>query len=607
MTTSTRTTLPATLCVLLSALSACNSGKREIPPEPTPQPINLRETVLRGTIGGEALYSNATPVLLRGFGVVVGLGENGSRDCPTSVREYLVDYFARQISSQATLENRRQFSPQRLIDSLNTAVVEVYGVVPVGAVKGTEFDLQVHAIGAQTRSLEGGLLLPCELKIYRPDAGGRGIVGGRTLAIGAGPVFTNPFREAADSSDDLRRGLVLGGGTTEENRPVRLLLNQPSYTRARAFERRINERFGQNPPTSDAVSRGYLVLNTPMEFAERPDRFLELVTHLPIEGGPVAIEEKLQSLSDDVRAEALTMERLSLVWEAIGRAAIASIQSLYEHPESVVRFYAARAGVRLGDVVALPVITQIALDANNPFRVAAIVELGDCGLPGAVQPLEQLLDDPVPDVRLAAYEGTLNYANRRITSRTYRHILDPRFASMTLDVIETTGPPLVYVHRTGAPRIAIFDAQMPVELPLFYAHSSDRVMLDAQEDQGEIQLLWQTRRGRRVAEPLRVPPRVAALVQALAQVPLPSLDGTVQGVGLSYATVLDVLEDLTNVGTIDAALVLEQPAIANVLGPGVRPGRPDTIGTETVPRDRPEADEVGLFPEDEPLDGDRPE
>ena len=115
-------------------------------------------------------------------GLVIGLGESGGSDCPSTIREYLLDYFAREFAPRDASERRPDFSPKQMIDSLDTAVVEVHGVVPGGAPRGTRFDLQVEAVGTQTRSLEGGVLALCELKRFDVTAAGKGLVGGRTLA-----------------------------------------------------------------------------------------------------------------------------------------------------------------------------------------------------------------------------------------------------------------------------------------------------------------------------------------------------------------------------------------------------------------------------------------
>ena len=164
------------LCVVgaLLLIAGCQNGRREIPPETRPAPLVDDPSVLRDTVGSYVLIGNGEPMRLRGFGLVVGLGDRGGRDCPTTIREYLVNFFAKEFAPAGRTRGETEISPQTLIDSMETAVVSIQGYVPPGARKGTRFDLQIQAIGTQTRSLEGGLLLPCELRIFKVSAAGTG-------------------------------------------------------------------------------------------------------------------------------------------------------------------------------------------------------------------------------------------------------------------------------------------------------------------------------------------------------------------------------------------------------------------------------------------------
>ena len=167
-----------------------------MPPEPKPGPAALRDTVLGETIGAHTLLGAGAPTRLRGFGLVLGLGEDGGSDCPSTIREYLLDYLTREFTARSSADRRPRFSPERMIDSLDTAVVAVHGLVPAGSPRGTRFDLQLEVVGTQARSLEGGMLLLCELRRFDVAAAGKGLVTGRPLARASGLVFTTGCDEA---------------------------------------------------------------------------------------------------------------------------------------------------------------------------------------------------------------------------------------------------------------------------------------------------------------------------------------------------------------------------------------------------------------------------
>jgi hypothetical protein len=590
--------------VALLVACGCTDGEwwsrsRKLPPEPTPEPASERDTFLAETVGAYTLIGQGTATRLRGFGLVAGLGENGGSDCPSTIREYLIDELSKETAPRGSRENQPRFSPQRLIDSLDTAVVVVHGVVPVGAPRGTVFDLQVQAVGTQTRSLEGGMLLPCDLRRFNVAASGRGLVTGRPLARARGLIFTNPF-ESTDrptAPHSLRRGYVLGGGKTLSDRTVRLLLQESSYWMARRIERRLNERFGQNPATAEAMSKGYVTLRTPPAFAEDPGRFLELATHLHLERAPQQVERRLRELSRELGGSEQRLHHIALVWEGLGRTVIPHIQPLYADTRLAVRFYAARAGLRLEDVTAVPVLGQIAASAEDARRLLAVRELGRCELPQTARWLVPLLDCDDQQVRIAAYEGLRKRRHPAIMTRRFISALDPMQTNLTLDVVESKGKPLIYARRTLEPRVAVFGPDTPVSLPMFYNHAEDRVTLSARSAEAEIALLCRTPSGRFMPEPLMLPPRVVELIRALAALPIAEGDGQVAGIGLNYAQVVEVLAELCESGTVPARLVMEQASIVDLLGPTELPERPE--GDESLapleqrPESAPEESAVG--------------
>ena len=598
-----------TVCVLLSG---CTWGhKKELPPEQPPQPMDAPDAILGDTVGSHTLIGGGEPMRLRGFGLVLGLGENGGSDCPSTIREYLLDYLAREFAPRDSSEYHPDFSPREMIDSLDTSVAVVHGIIPAGAPRGTRFDLQVEAVGTQTRSLEGGVLVLCELKQFDVAAAGKGLVSGRTLARARGLVFTSPFKidREPNPQTNPRRGYVLGGGVTMSDRSFRLLLQEPSYWLARNIERRINERFGQHPPIAKAMSKGYLTITTPPQYGEQPDRFLELVTHLYMNNTPDRVERRLRELSEHLDGPDSTLNHISLIWEGMGRTAISHLQPLYTHPRPSVRFYAARAGLRLKDVNALAPMYLIAENREHANRLAAIRELGNCEYFQAARRLAKLLDSSDQDTRIVAYEGLLKHKHPTVETRRFISAVDPLQYNLTLDLVESAGPPLIYVSCSLEPRIAVFGQRMPIGLPLFYNHPDDWVTLNALEDHGDISIICRTRDGRLMTEPLMIPARVGELLQALAETPPKGRNDQQRGIGLSYTNIVQVLDALCSSGAIQATLALQKTAIADLLGPLDLPERQEGDEIPLLLEERPEQSEDDnlVLPDDTQEDGQRPE
>ncbi len=589
----------------LAVLAGCGDFKWDRPPKPPPEAAPPQraavttDAVVAGSIAAQTYLADVEPMALRGFGLVVGLGDKGSSDCPSVVREYLAEYLTKQIAPQGG-GRRPKLSPEELIDSLDTAVVEVVGYVPAGAPAGMRIDLQVSAIvGSSTQTLEGGLLLPTELRLFDRAATGRGMIQGNVLARAGGPVFVSPFAAA-----DPRKGYVLGGGRVNEARPLRLILVQPNYQLAQQMERRINERFGPKPRVAEAISRGFLTLKTPPAYAAEPDHFRRLVVRLYLDNQPGFVERKVQELSRAATAGEVRLEPVAYAWEALGRNVLPRLQPLYAAGDASVRFYAARAGARLSDSAALAVLAEIAAARGDPHRLLAVRELGASNSPQATLPLVPLLSDADQEIRIAAYLALQEHNHPAIRSLPFRCVLDRAQLNCVLDLVECDGPALVYVRRTRAPRIAVFGRQVPVHAPVFYRHPDESVTLVSAAETADVKLF--ARWGRKLSDEILVPPRVSELVSALADVPEPDAAGRLRGLGLPYSRVVQVLAQLCEDGTIPARLVVEQTSLTDILGPEDTPERPETDrqpppGANTTPN--PPA-EPGR---DEPLLPARPE
>ncbi|MGD8451251.1 MAG: flagellar basal body P-ring protein FlgI [Phycisphaerae bacterium] len=584
MTTCPRRCCYAAVATLLVLLPGCNWGRRELPPEPPPRPAVVADPYLEGTIGALTYLGNAEGQIIRGFGVVIGLGENGSTDCPTIIRDHLMEIMTKEAETWGSLQERQRFSPAELIDSQSTAVVEVSGLVPAGAPADTRLDIQIAAIpGTSTRSLAGGLLLPCELRL--PEASGdyEELLGGPIVARAGGPVFVDPFVPDADDPrvSRLPVGTILGGGWILSERPTRLLLQEPSYPIVRRLRDRINERLGQRHEAAESMSRGYLVLHTPSEYAAQPSEFLQLVTHLYLDTHPTFVERKTRELIDAFSRPGADFDRIALVLEGIGPTVVPYIQPLYAHSDAAVRCYAARTGLRLEDVTALPVLDALAAWPDKDIALQAIYELGRCRYPQAANPLAPLLDSDDTEIRIAAYNGLRHHRHPKISSRRYPMLIDPLQLNVVLDIVDCRGEPLIYVRRTGVPRIAVFGARMPVRLPVFYVAEDDSVTVTADDVASDL-TLFAKRRGV-LSDPLHIPPRVTDLVTALADLPADDDDTAAsrhRGLGLPYSQVAQILGALCDSGAVPAKLEVE-------LG---RAGAPQR-GPEAVP-ERPETDSV---------------
>ena len=182
-------------------------------------------------------------VTVSGYGLVGGLTQGGSRDCPDHIRAYLKRMVRGMADSDINIDE--------LIASEFTTVVYLDAVVPVAAMKADEFDVKVlNLSGLAATLLNGGWLYESELRLQQAD------VSSRPVATVEGPVFVH---EGPDpEAQPLQVGHILGGGRVTADPAIKLILEAGNYQMASWMRNLIIQRFGRD--TAVAESAGQIVL-----------------------------------------------------------------------------------------------------------------------------------------------------------------------------------------------------------------------------------------------------------------------------------------------------------------------------------------------------------
>jgi flagellar basal body P-ring protein FlgI len=501
--------------------------------------------IMRGTIAiaSETVVVGYQPVVVRGYGLVVGLSGTGSRDLPPQLRQHMVQEMARRGIGQAS-SGFPDLKPEAMLDSLDTAVVVVEGVVPPGAVgrqtrrgitfEGTVFDIRVSTEPRTgTTSLEGGRLYTTEL---RPGALRTGSRQAAVIAEAHGPIFLNPFAEPnamESSSIQLTAGRILNGGEVTEDVPIKLRLASPSHVRSETIQNSINAQFPREPGQADETARGesdeVIRITVPMSFRSRPSDFVELLRHTTIRRSqPEAVASSVARL---VRAEPASAYDATWRWEALGVRSLDVVRDLYESAEEQPRLAALRAGAHLDDPIATPHLIEMSESDSPEVRRQAVGLLGAMQIdPRIDRALRTRLNDDDVDVRLAAYEGLAARGDPLMN----RYRAGGKF---DLDVIESDKP-MVYITQTGHPRIVIFGEDLAIEQPILLDTWSGRLIVQDLAD-GELEVYYRPERdGSRLIQ--QASPQLSEFVQFLAhkttiETPEPGLDLTYsQTVGALY-------------------------------------------------------------------------
>ncbi|HEY3246343.1 MAG TPA: flagellar basal body P-ring protein FlgI [Phycisphaerae bacterium] len=568
--------IAGTLPALALSLTGC-LGKFVWFEEPKKEPVKSTpmpeaSPAVRDTIGASATLEGMRRMRVRGYGLVIGLGENGSADCPRPIRERLVQEILKRPEFSRSASAAQAIDPEKMIDSLDTAVVILQGEIPSAAPAHTSFDLTVEAVpGSQTRSLEGGHLLPCDLSLYREVTPGTALTG-QVLASAEGPVFLNPFASSDEATRvDRRRGYILGGGRSQSDRRVRLILLRPSYQESIAIAQRINARFPQQDKIADAGSRSFVTVKIPRKWHADPGHFLAVLQHLYVPSTPGFADQRTVALVEEIKRPDALHADIALALEGIGRNVIPKIAPLYSDPLPAVNFYSSLAGLRLGDDAAVQVMELHATDPHSHYRMEAIEALGAAVDSGrAVLPLRRCLsDNSDPRVQVAAYEALRRRDDPSIRSTT---IAGDNFV---LDAVEAEGASLIYAKRAGQRRIALLGSAIQFVPPVFYRQPDGLLTINAGETDSELTVIRRHPLSGHVGAAIRVPLQVDQVLALLGSDPdVDSLHPTT-GLGVDYSTLVQMLSELCGKHSINAKFMLEQAGM-ELFGPIAEVGRPES-------------------------------
>lgn len=515
---------------------------------------------LQDTIGQLVTVEGLRLQRVRGYGLVVNLAGAGGTDAPKAVKDHLAAEMRRRqpIGAPGT-------PAQDWLESRDAAVVEVTGLIPSAAEKGTRFDVAVRSMGEQCKSLMGGRLVLCDLSLYSDTPGG--VISGQTLATAAGPLFISPFGRGSEAATKVnpRIGVVLGGGTVVKPRKVRLVLNDPRYSDAVRIRNRINSVYGTLDSIADAKSPTMIELTVPPEHRLRKKLFLDYVGHTTLISSEGFLQQRTNELAAEIQQSDANYESIAVAWEAIGRSTLPVVQSLYDNALAPARYYSGRTGLRMGDKAGMEVVATFAADESSVFRDQAIEELGHAvKMYAAGEHLRKLLDGNDMQTRIKAYRALRLHQHPSIRST----VLDED--NLMLDVVDCKGPPLIYAQRTLAPRLAIFGSDLACRPPAMYPNGADRdweprIQISADRKSKGLTVIYKNRANSKTSPPMNAPARVADLVKFLGGKPTQDASGQFMGLAVPYCEILDVIVQMCDSGTIPAKLEVERATASDVL------------------------------------------
>ncbi len=627
--------------LLASVLTGCGNSRGTTIEADTSRFDRTVEPIRRGTIGSIASTTAGDPMLLSGYGLVVGLDGTGGG----VLADDIVTTMERQMQLQG-IGRASNFTRGPMVDPVtgqpktarqiladpNIAVVLVQAVIARGSPEDFEFDVIVRALNAT--SLQGGLLWTTDLRLGPPSSFGR--IQTRRVATAYGPIYTNPFLEPdSEAAANQPVGRVLAGGLVTDPLAVQIGLDAPSHVRASQVVSSVNSRFraGRYDPGPIARGRSDTLVDIliPFRYRLNPGEFIDMLEHLQLDYQFPAVHA--QRIVEQMRRDPTLASLGSEMLVSLGDPALPMVRELYDEQNPDVRFAGLSAGARLGDERAEAGLLEFAEFGRNTRQLEALSALGE--IDGGVrsqQLLQNLASGGRTTVRIAAYAAIAERAERqtvraqpgnpdaerdaerRLVSRGIggfdrRTVGGDSFdaaASRPVFVLDRVpwGEPLVYATQQGQPRLVLMGGDLRIPTPTFTSLWNDRLVMVADTPGGPLRIAY--REGDSVVPRTieEAPTDLDDLVQVLARVttrgdPRP-------GLGLSYGEIVSVLAGLSEQRGAPWAFTTERDTLTAAIaeartGPAARV-RPDTAADVPDPDDTP-----SVVPgERGPADADRP-
>jgi flagellar basal body P-ring protein FlgI len=487
---------------------------------PTDKTIKSSPLGLGATVGSLTQLYQPSDIPVVGYGIVAGLPGTGSSECPPVLREVLVKYIWQQLPAESRI------NPESFIDSQDTAVVKVYGVIPSLASRGQNFDVKVRALSSsQTVSLDAGRLYSTELKessrLQTFDQFAK------PLAVAQGPIFINKLDNTAPVNTEA---YVLGGGIASESTPVSLTLTAPDYILANAMRNRINERFG--PKTAKAISPQQVQIEVPKQFLQEKDTFFTMVRLLYLAETPQLRQQRINTLVDKLIHQQNKRDS-ELALTAIG-----------------TRFHAARCILSIGNSAATPIMSQIVNNRNSPYRIKALKAIATYAeRKDAIPILNAAIAGTDIDIKLAAYEHL-----RKLNDISVSHKLIA--GDFFVDNVTCPGPKTIFVSRSDSPRIVLFGSPIYCKKNIFIKSPNDEIIINASPTQNTVSVMRKHPKRPKLLGPLNTSFVLTDIIQALCQDPdTEKTPGVRPGLGVPYTDLVVLLQQMCFKGVTNARFV----------------------------------------------------
>ncbi len=480
------------------------------------------------TVGDLTVPNGMNYLKVESIGLVTGLKNTGSTPPSGMHRQMLID----------EMQTHDVENPNALLSSPRTSLVMLRGYLPPGVRKGDAFDIEVRIPShSQTSSLQDGFLLRSrmrELAVLNQN-----VRTGHVAALSEGSVLSHSlFRGEADNTNS-RSGIILGGGISQMDRPLGLLI-KTKYSSIRTATRvasAINRRFLQytdenSRGVASAKSDNYVELIVHESYRHNVSRYMNVIRSIVVGESDVASHERKELLLAKL-LEPTTAAEAAMQLEAIGTESIPTLKQGLASNDPEVRFYSAESLAYLDEPDAAPALSQLA-DQHIAFRWHAMTALAGMDHVNALDAITELLNAESAETRVGAFRAlwTRNPNSPLVNGK--------QFSDFHYHQVETTAYPLIHIAMSKRPEMIAFGSEVHVT-PVDHVFAGKEIIVKNKGD-GQLQISrFSPNQKDRYATSTT---KLADVVRAIAEV-----DG-------NYSDIVDMLQTLKKTDAINARVLV---------------------------------------------------
>ncbi len=394
-------------CIGLASITGCNSWiskNREKDNHFIKETKRIQDLMVdrdRPRLIGEVANSlGMSPSHYDSYAIATSLPGTGGLVRPGMQRDWILD----------EIRTRDTANPEAFLDDASTALVKLRIVANPCNLKGDLLDVEVeNSTECMATNLTEGYILEsrlCEMAVLKGQ-----LHTGEPKATASGEMVILPTSFTRQPEMNPLRGVVIGGASLKKDQPIGLRVESEfrHVIVTKAIEKALNSRYffkdtNKQKMVAEGTSDWYVGISTVPKYKHDPAHFMSIIK---CTGFAESLEEQQERLLGcrKLLADPGTSRRAAAELEAIGTdAAKQTLIGGLTSSDKEIRFYSAYSLAYLDCKDSVPVLLELA-QSTPTARALCLVGLVVNEDSSAREALEQLLQEPDPDLRFGAYKA----------------------------------------------------------------------------------------------------------------------------------------------------------------------------------------------------------